>query len=132
MDDAISVEIKWKEDGGRCLEVSKSLASIHFQAMGEREVGGEPLPSHKKVTDWAPRWEVLGFTLNTEAMTVSLPLQKLRDLQERLEAWSTTRETATVREILVLAGKLDHAAFVVWPGRFSVRKLLQLSMLHVN
>lgn len=45
---AISVELLWAEDGGRCLHVSKSLASMHFQAMGEQEVGGEPLWSKTK------------------------------------------------------------------------------------
>ena len=65
-------------------------------------------------------------------MTISLPLRKLRDLQERLDAWPATRETATVREVLVLARKLRHAAFVVRPGRYFVRRLLQLTMPHLN
>ena len=36
MDDAISVEVQWDLEGARCLDLSRSLASIHFQAMGER------------------------------------------------------------------------------------------------
>ena len=65
----------------------------------------------KKLTDWAPRQEVLGLTLDTEAMAISLPLRKLCELQERLEECPATRETEMVREVLVLAGKLHHAAF---------------------
>ena len=51
MDDAVSVEVQWESDGGRCLALAQSLASIHFQAMGERAEGEEPLLLHKKVTD---------------------------------------------------------------------------------
>lgn len=68
---------------------------MHFKAMGERELGDEPLLSHKNVTYWAPQQEVLGFKLDTEAMTISLPLRKLRDLQERSEEWPATRAIAT-------------------------------------
>ena len=35
-----------------------------------------------------------------------------------------------MREILVLTGKLHNAAFVVRPGRYFVRRLLQLNKLH--
>ena len=59
-------------------------------------MGGESLISHKKVTHWAPKQEVLGFMLDTEAMAISLPLRKLGDLQERWEEWPATRETATI------------------------------------
>ena len=38
MYDAISVEMQWVEDGGQCLDPSKSFASIHFQVMGERRI----------------------------------------------------------------------------------------------
>jgi len=34
--------------------------------------------------------------------------------------------------VLVLAGKLHHAAFVIRPGRYFVRRLLQLTGLHLN
>ena len=62
VDDAVSVEVQWKPDGGRCLATGQSLASIHFQAIEEREEGEEPLRSHKKVTDWGQQQEVLGST----------------------------------------------------------------------
>ncbi|CAN0532247.1 unnamed protein product, partial [Laminaria digitata] len=60
--------------------------------------------SHKKVTDWAPKQEVLGFDLDTERMTISLPARKINELHEMLEDWPPERRTATVREVLVLAG----------------------------
>ena len=51
MDDGDSLEAQWDPDGGRCSALVQSLASIHFQAMGERAEGEEPLLLHKKVTD---------------------------------------------------------------------------------
>ena len=132
MDDAVSVEVQWEAGGGRCLVLSQALASNHHQAMGERAVGEEPLLSHKKVTDWAPRQEVLGFDLDTERMTISLPGRKITELREMLQEWPEERSKATVREVLVLAGKLHHVAYVIRPGRYFVRRLLQLSKLHLN
>ena len=46
MDDAISVEVQWADWGERCLDLSQSLASIHFKAMGERREEEEPFFSH--------------------------------------------------------------------------------------
>ena len=48
MDDAVSVEVEWEAAGGRCLARSQSLASIHFQALGERAEGEEPLLSTRR------------------------------------------------------------------------------------
>ena len=100
--------------------------------MGEREEGEEPLLSQKKVTDWAPQKDMLGFDLDAEKMTIALPARKVRELREPLEEWPAGRCTATVRKVLVLAEKLHHAAYVIRPGRYFVRRLLQLSGLHLN
>ena len=118
--------------GGRCIALAPSLASIHFQAMAERREGGESLLSHKKVTDWAPQLELLGFNLDMEKLTTSLPPRNIRELQELLEEGPERRRTATVRDILVLAGKLHHVSYVIRPGRPFVRWLLQLSKLRLN
>ena len=55
---------------------------------------------HKKATDWVPQQEVLGFDLDSEKMTISLPTKKIRESQEL----PAGRRTATVRGGLVLAG----------------------------
>ena len=75
---------------------------------------------------------VLGFDLDTEKMTLSLPARKSRELQELLEDWPPWKRTATEREVLVLAGKMYHVAYVIRPVKYSVRRLLQLSNLHLN
>ena len=39
VDDAVSVEIPWRDDGARCKALTASLVDAHFQAMGERAEG---------------------------------------------------------------------------------------------
>lgn len=51
---------------------------------------------------------------------------------KHLEQWSPGRQTATATDVLVLTGKVHHAARVVWQGRCFVRRLLQLSGVHLN
>ena len=34
VNDAVSVEVQWEPDGGRCIALAQSLSSIHFQSMG--------------------------------------------------------------------------------------------------
>ena len=51
VDEAISVEMRWEADEGRCLALSQALASNHHQATGERAEGEKPLLSHQGVTD---------------------------------------------------------------------------------
>ena len=132
MNDAVTAEVQWEAGGGRCLVLSRALASNQHQAMGERAVGKEPLLSHENMTNWAPRQEVLGFDLDTERMTISLPGRKINEKQEMLQEWPEERSKATVREVLVLAGKLHHVVYVIKPGRYFVRRLLQRGELHLN
>ena len=65
MDDAISVEAQWDPEGARCLDLSRSLAFIRDQAMGERSEGEEPLLSREKVTGWATQQKLLGYDIDT-------------------------------------------------------------------
>ena len=70
MDHAVSVETQWDAHGRRCLALSQSLASIHFQAVGGRAEGVDPLLSHKKVADWPPQQEALGIDQDTESVAM--------------------------------------------------------------
>ena len=65
-------------------------------------------------------------------MTVGLLQRKLEDLQQRLATWLPERREETVREVLSLAGKLHHAAYVVRPRRYFVRRLLRLTNQHLT
>ena len=118
-------------EGARCLDLSRSLAFIHEQAMGERSEGQEPLLSREKVTSWATQQEVLRYDIDRESMTIALPTRKV-DLRARVAEGTAERQSATVREVLVLVGKLHNASFVLRPGRYIVRRLLRLSNLHLS
>eukprot|EP00752_Nemacystus_decipiens_P007888 g7048.t1 len=129
VDDAMSLE---RRDVGRCLALSQSLASIHHIMLGERGEGDEPVLSKKKTTNWAPAMEIQGYWVDTESLTIGLPDRKVAQIRDMLEKWPADRTTATVGEVLSLAGKLHHAAFVIRPARYYVRRLLQLSNLHLS
>lgn len=60
VDDAISVGVQWEKGGERCVTLFKALASTYHMLLGEREVGGEQVLSHKMITGRAPRQEIVG------------------------------------------------------------------------
>lgn len=76
------------------------------------------------------RHEMLGGWVDTKAMTISLPQPKVDDLVKRLRASPPRRKGTTGKEVLVLAEKLNHATYVVWPGWYLANRLLQLSGMH--
>ena len=41
-------EIQWRDDGARCKVLTASLVDAHFQALGERAEGEEPLLPREK------------------------------------------------------------------------------------
>ena len=63
VDDGILVEVQWFRDGRRCMRALRSLASDHFQLLGERGPDVLPLFSARKITNWKSRLEVLGWII---------------------------------------------------------------------
>ena len=55
-----------------------------------------------------------------------LPLEKLDRLCGQIKRW-LQRKRCTKRELLLIAGQLQHAATVVWPGTTFLRRLFDLS-----
>ena len=70
------------------------------------------------------RLEVLGWTIDTVAMTISLPPAKLVQLRKLLERWPADRRIASVSELRSLVGRLLHVCEVVRPGFCFVRRIL--------
>lgn len=124
--------VKSRVDGGRDLALLQALASNRYQATGDIAEGEEPLLSHKKVSDRAPRQVELGFVRDTKILTMSLPVWKIRKLQEMLKDFPEERNMATVPELVVLSGKLYNVAYVIRPRRYFLRRFLQLDKLHMN
>ena len=74
----------------------------------------------------ATRIGVLGIELDTEAMVVSLPPNKLAQLRTELASWRT-RKVCRKRDLLSLIGSLSHACKAVRAGRTFLRRLIDLS-----
>ena len=68
----------------------------------------------------------LGIEIDTVAMTIRLPAEKLIRLKTLLRTWAD-RQKCTKRELLSLIGLLAFACKVVKPGRTFLRRLIDLS-----
>ena len=68
--------------------------------------------------------EILGWTIDTVSMTISVTREKVAQLRALLAKWPTDRRVATVKEVRSLLGKLLHLCEVVRPGKFFVRRIL--------
>ena len=82
--------------------------------------------------------EVLGFpvmsekvVIDTAAMEIRLPEEKLHHLKSLLRAW-ISRRSCTKRELLSLIGSLQHAGAVVKPGRIFLRRMIDLSKRQIH
>ena len=70
------------------------------------------------------RLEVLGWIIDTEALTVTLPSRKRLQLRSLLAEWSPSPASASARQVSKLAGFLMNISFAVRPGLFFVQRLL--------
>ena len=68
----------------------------------------------------------VSIELDSVAMKVRLPLEKLQRLKEALQMWRG-RNVCKKRELLSLIGLLQHACKVVRAGRSLLRRLIDLS-----
>ena len=76
---------------------------------------------------------MLGWTVDTVAMVISLTSAKLLQLSILLGAWPPVRAVASEYELRSLMGKLLHVSEVVRPGKVFVRCIInQLGMSPVR
>ena len=68
----------------------------------------------------------LGMEIDTMAMQVRLPADKLQRLRELTQSWAG-RKAGKKRELLSLLGVLNHACKAVWQGRSFLRRLIDLA-----
>lgn len=73
----------------------------------------------------------LGMELDSEALEIRLPEEKLKKLRALLGDWKG-RKAIKKRDLLSLIGSLQHAAKAVRQGRSFVRRLINLSMVVEN
>lgn len=67
----------------------------------------------------------LGIEIDSMAMELRLPVDKLRRIQDELQRWQS-KKRCTKRDLQSLLGLLQHAAAVVRPGRTFLRRLYDL------
>jgi hypothetical protein len=93
---------------------------------------GFPVMS-EKVFGPSTMLEFLVFVIDTMAMEIRLPEEKLCHLRSLLQAW-ISRKACTKRELLLLVRSLQHASAVVKPGRVFLRRMIDLSkhQLHLD
>ena len=73
----------------------------------------------------------LGFLLDTNNMTVSLPQEKLDRIASLIHKW-LDRRSCTKSELESLIGQLQHASTVVKPGRSFLRRMIILAKARRN
>ena len=67
---------------------------------------------------------MLGWDIDTVAMTISVPVAKLEGLRDMLSKWPSDREVASEDELRSLIGQLLHLCEVVRPGKYFIRRML--------
>lgn len=75
--------------------------------------------------------EFLGFLIDSVAMEIRPPQEKLDNLKSLLRIW-VSRKSCTKRELLSLIGSLQHASAVLKPGRVFLRRMIDLSKRQVH
>ena len=106
------------------LVATASLASDHIRLFGPGEAGATPILAPKKSTDWDTTVDLLGFTVNTHTLRISVTEEKIAAIRRTLEQeWPLTRKQASAQEVLSVAGKLWNLTYVVRAGRYFVWQL---------
>ena len=73
----------------------------------------------------------LGIEIDTRAMEMRLPVEKLQKLKDTLQNWRGCK-ACTKRELLSLIRQLGHACKVVKPGRIFLSQMIKLSTVSKN
>ena len=66
----------------------------------------------------------IGILFYTEKMTVEVTSERLAEIGELLKLW-LNKESASIREIQSLLGKLNFVAACVKPGRIFISRMLK-------
>ena len=107
-----------KPGSGECQE-ALTLSLEIFRRLG--------VPVAKQKTEGpATTLTFLGIELDSEAMEVRLPREKLERLGREIGEWER-KKYCTKRELLSLIGQLQHACCVVRAGRSFLRRMIELS-----
>ena len=133
VDDFIMARVQADPTDQSALVASASPASDYIRLFGPGEAGTIPILAPQKSTDWNTTVDLLGFTVNTYTLRISVTEGKIAAIRLTLEQeWPLTRKQASAPEVLSVAGKLWILTYVVRAGRYLVWQLLALTGLHKN
>ena len=102
---------------GQCEEDLQRLLSV-FKRLRV------PIAS-KKLEGPTDRLTFLGIEIDSQEMTLRLPVRKLLELKSLIAEWAS-RKSCIKRDLQSLVGKLQHACKVVHPGRTFLRRMFEL------
>ena len=77
VDDALFVELESFLKRRRCLRATRSFASDSFRLFSCRNTGELPLFAREKTTSWETRMIMLGWTIDTVSMKISVTQEKV-------------------------------------------------------
>ena len=121
VDDFIMARVKADPTDQSALVASASLATYHIRVFGPGEAGATPILAPQKSTDWDTTVDLLGFTVNTHTLRISVTEGKIAAIRLTLEQeWPLTRKQASAQEVLSVAGKLWSLTYVVRAGRYFI------------
>jgi hypothetical protein len=125
IDDTVQVQVN---DGNKLIRSAANTVRVHYEALGRPgEDGPEGPLGLKKWKGWASTGTMLGVDIDLNRMLVSLPSKKVEKMERLLyEIFPQERETATVKEIQSLIGTLRSYAFCIRPGRYFLRRLIDV------
>lgn len=84
VDNGILVEVQWGPDGQRCRHASASLASDYVRVVGGGRSRDPTLLSPHKSSTWNAILCVLGWDIDTVALTISVLVAKMERLRDKL------------------------------------------------
>ena len=102
-------------------ECTRNVRIMHHTC----RVAGVPVEEEKSEGP-ATTITFLGIEIDTKAMEIRLPQDKLAQLQQVLALWRG-KKACLKRDLLSIIGSLSHACKVVRPGRAFIRRLIDLS-----
>lgn len=133
VDDGIMIEVYWWPDSRRCRRAVQSLAYDHVRLLGESRASELPFLSASKITNWDTILEVLGWIVDTETLTVTLPPLKRGKLHKLLMAWSPCKSSASMNQVLQLVDLFRNVSFAIRPGSHFVQRMLaSVRMPHIG
>ena len=126
IDDAWEIEIN---RGDRLHRSAANMLRVHYEALGYPGQDGPGPISLKKYGGWASVGDLLGLRIDLNKMMISLPQDKVTKARELLAEFPPTRTKSTYKEIMSLIGRLRHYAFCIRPGRYFLRRMINVTLI---